>query len=92
MGYILGLGGPYYHDASACLVGPDGAIVAFVEEERLTRRKHSKDYRSCANRPPGASPKPALPCVKSTKSPSAGIRDGLSWLNMSPTASSSRSF
>jgi carbamoyltransferase len=48
MGYILGLGGPYYHDASACLVGPDGAIVAFVEEERLTRRKHSKDYRSCA--------------------------------------------
>ena len=39
MGYILGLGGPYYHDASACLVGPDGTILAFVEEERLDAKQ-----------------------------------------------------
>ena len=48
MGYVLGLGGPYYHDASACLVDHHGAIVAFVEEERLTRRKHNKNSRSCS--------------------------------------------
>ncbi|GLL02125.1 carbamoyltransferase family protein [Dactylosporangium matsuzakiense] len=47
MGYTLGLGGPYHHDASACLVDDAGAIVAFVEEERLSRRKHNKDSRSC---------------------------------------------
>lgn len=44
---VLGLGGPYYHDASACLV-IDGRIVAFAEEERFSRRKHHKDSRSCA--------------------------------------------
>ncbi|MGI5457658.1 carbamoyltransferase family protein [Streptomyces sp. CA-249302] len=44
---MLGLGGPYYHDASACLV-IDGRIVAFAEEERFSRRKHHKDSRSCA--------------------------------------------
>ncbi|WP_411150220.1 carbamoyltransferase [Streptomyces sp. A30] len=44
---MLGLGGPYYHDASACLV-VDGRIVAFAEEERFSRRKHHKDSRSCA--------------------------------------------
>ncbi|MFJ2478400.1 carbamoyltransferase [Streptomyces sp. NPDC087659] len=43
---MLGLGGPYYHDASACLV-VDGRIVAFAEEERFSRRKHHKDSRSC---------------------------------------------
>jgi carbamoyltransferase len=48
MGYVLGLGGPYYHDASACLVDASGDIVAFVEEERLTRRKHNKNSRSCS--------------------------------------------
>ena len=47
MGIVLGLGGPYYHDASACLV-IDGRIVAFAEEERFSRRKHHKDSRSCA--------------------------------------------
>ncbi|WP_244170127.1 carbamoyltransferase family protein [Amycolatopsis tolypomycina] len=44
---MLGLGGPYYHDASACVV-IDGRIVAFAEEERFSRRKHHKDSRSCA--------------------------------------------
>jgi carbamoyltransferase len=48
MGYVLGLGGPYYHDSSACLVDDKGAIVAFVEEERLTRRKHNRNSRSCS--------------------------------------------
>ena len=49
MGYVLGLGGPYYHDASACLVDDTGNIIAFVEEEQFTRRKHNKDSRSCAH-------------------------------------------
>ncbi|MGB6164297.1 MAG: carbamoyltransferase C-terminal domain-containing protein [Pseudonocardiaceae bacterium] len=49
MGYVLGLGGPYHHDASACLVDGTGAIVAFVEEERLSRRKHHKHSRSCTH-------------------------------------------
>lgn len=47
LGIVLGLGGPYYHDASACLV-IDGRIVAFAEEERFSRRKHHKHSRSCA--------------------------------------------
>ncbi len=47
MAIVLGLGGPYYHDASACLV-IDGKVVAFAEEERFSRRKHHKDSRSCA--------------------------------------------
>jgi carbamoyltransferase len=47
VGIILGLGGPYYHDASAALV-VDGQIAAFAEEERFSRRKHHKDSRSCA--------------------------------------------
>ena len=46
MGIVLGLGGPYYHDASACLV-IDGQVVAFAEEERFSRRKHHRDSRSC---------------------------------------------
>ena len=47
MSYILGLGGPYYHDGSACLIDGSGNLIAFVEEERFTRRKHNKDSRSC---------------------------------------------
>ena len=47
MTHILGLGGPYYHDSSACLA-KDGEIVAFVEEERFTRRKQNLHSRSCA--------------------------------------------
>ncbi|WP_280299437.1 carbamoyltransferase family protein [Nocardia abscessus] len=48
MGYVLGLGGPYYHDASACLVA-DGQPVAFAEEERFSRIKHHRDSRSAAS-------------------------------------------
>jgi carbamoyltransferase len=47
VGIVLGLGGAYYHDASACLA-IDGRIVAFAEEERFSRRKHHKNSRSCA--------------------------------------------
>lgn len=47
MGIVLGLGGPYHHDASACLV-VDGRIAAFAEEERFSRHKHHQDSRSCA--------------------------------------------
>lgn len=46
MAVILGLGGGYYHDASACLV-IDGELVAFAEEERFSRRKHNADSQSC---------------------------------------------
>ncbi len=46
MGWFLGLGGGYFHDAAACLVR-DGSIVAFAEEERFSRRKHNDDSRSC---------------------------------------------
>lgn len=48
MGFVLGLGGAYFHDASACLVR-DGETVAFAEEERFSRRKHHKDSRSCTH-------------------------------------------
>jgi carbamoyltransferase len=48
MGYFLGLGGPYYHDASACLVSGTGDIVAFAEEERFTRRKRNQGLRTCS--------------------------------------------
>ncbi|MGW4368099.1 carbamoyltransferase family protein [Nocardia takedensis] len=47
MGYVLGLGGPYHHDASACLVA-DGRVLAFAEEERFSRVKHHRDSRSAA--------------------------------------------
>lgn len=47
MTYVLGLGGPYHHDASACLLDDSGVIVAFTEEERFSRRKHHRDSRSC---------------------------------------------
>ena len=49
MGYILGLGGPYYHDSSACLVDTNGRVIAFAEEERFSRQKHNRHSRSCAH-------------------------------------------
>lgn len=33
----------YYHDSTACIVS-DGQLVVAIEEERLTRKKHSKDF------------------------------------------------
>jgi carbamoyltransferase len=45
--YSLGLGGSN-HDFSACLVR-DGAVVAAVEEERLTRRKYSVGTNALLN-------------------------------------------
>jgi len=47
MALILGLGGAYKHDSSACLVR-DGRIVAFAEEERFGRVKHNRGSRSCS--------------------------------------------
>ncbi|GIE87090.1 carbamoyltransferase family protein [Actinoplanes regularis] len=47
MALILGLGGGYRHDSSACLV-QDGRIVAFAEEERFRRVKHNRGSRSCS--------------------------------------------
>ena len=43
-GYILGLTGWFTrsHDASACII-KDGSILAMVEEERFTRKKHAYD-------------------------------------------------
>lgn len=38
--YLLGINGAY-HESAACLV-EDGIVVAAIEEERLTRRKHGK--------------------------------------------------
>lgn len=40
--YVLGIS-CYYHDASATLL-KDGAVVAAVEEERFTRRKHDFSF------------------------------------------------
>jgi carbamoyltransferase len=45
-GAVLGLSG-YYHDSAACLV-VDGQIVAAVQEERLSRRKHDSAFPSLA--------------------------------------------
>jgi carbamoyltransferase len=41
--WVLGLNGPPigWHDAAACLVTGDGTVVAFSEEERFNRKKHS---------------------------------------------------
>jgi carbamoyltransferase len=41
---VLGINSIGHHDASACLV-EDGALTAFVEEERLTRVKHATGQR-----------------------------------------------
>ncbi|MDC0671972.1 carbamoyltransferase family protein [Nannocystis radixulma] len=38
--YILGINAAY-HESAACLID-DGVVVAAIEEERLTRRKHGK--------------------------------------------------
>ncbi|WP_283136191.1 carbamoyltransferase C-terminal domain-containing protein [Rhizohabitans arisaemae] len=40
--WVLGLNGRpvAYHDAAACLVGGDGRVAAFAEEERFTRSRH----------------------------------------------------
>ncbi len=46
MGYFLGLGGPYRHDASAALIDESGTIVAFAEEERFTRVKSNVGSRA----------------------------------------------
>ncbi|MEU7994216.1 carbamoyltransferase N-terminal domain-containing protein [Micromonospora sp. NPDC049060] len=48
MGYLLGLGGPYEHDSSACLLHEETGIVAFVEEERLNRRKRNAGSRAAS--------------------------------------------
>jgi len=39
---ILGISA-YYHDSAACLV-EDGRIVAAVQEERFTRKKHDAGF------------------------------------------------
>lgn len=39
---ILGISA-YYHDSAACLI-KDGIIVAAVQEERFTRKKHDPDF------------------------------------------------
>lgn len=40
--YILGISA-YYHDSAACLVR-DGEIIAAVQEERFTRKKHDSGF------------------------------------------------
>ena len=40
--YILGISS-YYHDSAACLI-KDGDIIAAVQEERFTRKKHDFDF------------------------------------------------
>lgn len=44
--WILGISA-YYHDSAACLL-KDGEIVAAVQEERFTRKKHDSDFPSQA--------------------------------------------
>ncbi|WP_322780377.1 carbamoyltransferase C-terminal domain-containing protein [Frankia sp. Cas4] len=47
MTFILGVhaGTGTYHDPSACLIDGDGTVLAFVEEERLTRTRHAHGVR-----------------------------------------------
>ena len=40
--YILGISA-YYHDSAACLL-KNGEIVAAVQEERFTRKKHDATF------------------------------------------------
>ena len=40
--YILGISA-YYHDSAACIL-KDGKIIAAVQEERFTRKKHDQDF------------------------------------------------
>lgn len=42
MSKILGFSA-WFHDSSACLL-VDGKLIAFAEEERFTRRKHTPEY------------------------------------------------
>ena len=44
--YILGISS-YYHDSAACLL-KDGKIIAAVQEERFTRKKHDQNFPSNA--------------------------------------------
>ena len=47
MTYIVGVnaGGATFHDAAACLVDECGRVLAYVEEERLRRVRHSPGVR-----------------------------------------------
>ncbi len=47
---ILGVNAPPtgWHDPAACLVDADGTLLAFCEEERLTRDKHARRQGPCA--------------------------------------------
>lgn len=40
--YILGISA-FYHDSAACLI-KDGEIIAAVQEERFTRKKHDSEF------------------------------------------------
>ena len=40
--WVLGISG-YYHDSAACLVH-EGEIIAAAQEERFTRKKHTRDF------------------------------------------------
>ena len=42
MKFILGISA-FYHDSAACII-KDGEIVAAVQEERFTRKKHDSSY------------------------------------------------
>ena len=42
MTYILGISA-FYHDSAACVL-KDGKIIAAVQEERFTRKKHDPNY------------------------------------------------
>ena len=46
MSSILGISA-FYHDSAACLL-KDGEIVAAVQEERFTRKKHDQNFPSNA--------------------------------------------
>ena len=41
MMYILGINGAY-HESAACLITREGQLIAAVEEERFTRKRHGK--------------------------------------------------
>jgi len=40
--YILGISA-FYHDSAACII-KDGDIIAAVQEERFTRKKHDQNF------------------------------------------------
>ena len=43
---ILGIS-CFYHDSAACLIS-DGKVIAAVQEDRFTRKKHDSSFPSCA--------------------------------------------